>query len=273
MSGEPAGAAPSLAGLLRGRRAVVVALAAVTAASWLYMQVLTDRMLAMPGMAAPAMPGMPGMVMAGAVQPWTLAQAALTLLMWSVMMVGMMLPSASPMILTFAAVNARRRARGDAFVPTAAFTSGYLIVWAGFSVAATAAQFGLVAAALLAPMTAQASPIVGGVLFVAAGLFQLTPLKYACLSRCRSPLDFIVNHWRDGTAGALKMGMSHGLHCLGCCWALMALMFAGGAMNLLWMAALAAFVFAEKLFPAGRWIARGSGVLMVGYGAYLLAAA
>ncbi|MDA8251714.1 MAG: DUF2182 domain-containing protein [Rhodospirillales bacterium] len=262
MTGQPDTAAPSPADLLRGRGAVVAALAVLTVAAWLYLRVLADRM-----------PAMPGMDMAGAARRWTVADGALTLLMWAVMMVGMMLPSATPMILTFATVNRRRRARGGAFVPTAVFTSGYLVVWGAFCVAATAAQGGLVAAALLAPMPAAASPLLAGLLFVAAGLYQLTPLKHACLSRCRSPFDFIVNRWQDGTAGALRMGMAHGLHCLGCCWALMALMFAVGVMNLLWMAALAAVVFIEKLFPGGPWIARGSGVLMLGFGAYLLAGA
>lgn len=265
-------AAPSLSELLRGRAAVVAALAALTAASWLYLHLLARRM-GMAGMGMAGMGDMPGMVMAGGTRSWTAADLALTLVMWVVMMVGMMLPSAAPMILTFAAVNARRRARGQGAVPTASFTAGYLIVWTLFSVAATAAQWGLASAALLTSMMGALRPGAAGVLFLAAGLYQLTPLKYACLRSCRSPFDFVVNRWRAGHLGALRMGMEHGWHCLGCCWVLMALIFAEGAMNLLWAAALAAFVFAEKLFPAGHWIARGSGVLMLGVGAWLLAQA
>lgn len=263
-------AAPSLGELLRGRLAVVAALVTLTAASWIYLHVLTGHMEAGSGMTMPRMADMPGMVMSGAVRRWTPADVSLTLVMWIVMMVGMMLPSAAPMILTFAAVNRRRRLRGEQFVPTAVFTAGHLIVWSLFSLAATAAQWALATAALLSSMMGALSPVAAGVLFIAAGLYQVTPLKYACLKSCRSPFDFIINRWRDNASGALRMGMAHGIHCLGCCWMLMALMFTEGTMNLLWAAALAAFVFIEKLFPAGQWVARISGVLMLGFGVHLL---
>jgi predicted metal-binding membrane protein len=182
--------------------------------------------------------------------------------MWWAMMIGMMLPSAAPMTLTFATVNRRRRELGTPYVPTAVFVAGYLLAWGAFSVAATAVQWAL---------GHTASPLAGGVLFVAAGLYQLTPLKHACLRRCRSPLAFVLEHWHEGTAGALRMGAQHGVYCLGCCALLMALLFVGGAMNLAWAAAIAAWVLAEKLLPAGAALARGAGVMAVLFGAWTIA--
>ena len=267
-AGVSVAAAPSLGDLLRGRVVPVAALAVLAAASWVWLRIAAGRMAG-----AMAMSAMPGMRMAGGEGHWTPAALSLTLAMWSAMMVGMMLPSAAPMILTFETVNRRRRARGDGYVATAVFTAGYLIVWGLFGVAATLAQAGLASAALLSPSMRASSPAVAGVLFVAAGVWQLTPLKHACLRSCRSPFDFVVNRWRDGRAGALRMGLAHGVQCLGCCWMLMVLMFALGAMNLLWMAAVAGVVFVEKLFPAGPWIARGGGVAMLLAGGWLLATA
>jgi predicted metal-binding membrane protein len=177
------------------------------------------------------------------------------------------------MILTFATVNRRKRERGEPFLPTFVFTAGYLLVWGGFSLAATLAQWGLERTALMLPTMKTASPIVGGIFYLAAGVYQWTPLKRACLTNCRSPLDFVINRWHDGWMGALRMGTEHGAYCLGCCAVLMGLLFVGGVMNLLWVAAIAAFVFVEKLFPAGQWIARASGVLMIAFGGYLLASA
>ena len=135
---------------------------------------------------------------------------------------------------------------------------------------ATLADWGFERAALISPGTARLTPVVGGIVVIVAGIYQLTPLKSACLTHCRSPFDFILNHWRDGAPGAMRMGLEHGLYCLGCCWFLMTLLFAAGIMSLLWMAAITAFVFVEKLFPAGRWIARASGVAMLGFGLYLI---
>jgi predicted metal-binding membrane protein len=186
-------------------------------------------------------------------------------------MIGMMLPSAAPMILTFANVNRKRHARGQSYVPTALFTAGYLLTWGGFSVAATLAQWALERAAALSPMDMTTdSPLLGGLLFLAAGLYQFTPVKQACLRFCRSPLDFALNHWRDGPGGALRMGMTHGLYCLGCCWVLMLLLFVGGVMNLLWVAGLGAVVLVEKLMPPGPWISRAGGVLLAACGVWLL---
>jgi predicted metal-binding membrane protein len=242
---------------LRDRTTIVLALLGLAAVSWLYMYWQLD---AIDEMAMPV-----------AFSPWTAGDFALNFAIWWVMMPGMMLPSAMPMILTFATVNRRKRSRSQPVVPTAVFTSGYLIAWGLFGIAATLADWGLEQAALMSPTTQRLSPTIGGALIIVAGVYQLTPLKYVCLTHCRSPFDFVLNRWRGGSVGALRMGLEHGLYCLGCCWFLMALLFAAGMMSLVWMAAITAFVLAEKLFPAGPWIARASGVLMVALGIYLIA--
>jgi predicted metal-binding membrane protein len=248
-------------GLLRRQRALIVtALAAITALAWLYLLLAAADMTT----------AMAGMDRAMAMPPRGATELLLLFAMWWVMMVGMMLPSVTPMILTFATVNRNRRARGQPYVPSALFAAGYLLAWGGFSLVATVAQAALERAALLSPMDMTThSRLLGGLLFLAAGLYQFTPLKIACLSLCRSPLDFVINHWRDGPGGALRMGMSHGLHCLGCCWILMLLLFVGGVMNLLWVAFLAVVVLAEKL-SAGPWPARLGGGLLIAYGVWLL---
>lgn len=249
-------------GLLRRERVVVLlALAGVTAIAWVYL-FIARRDMDMSSSAMSEMPDMPDMAMPFDA-PWLFA-------MWWVMMLGMMLPSAAPMILTFDALQRRKRARDEPYVPTALFVAGYLIVWGGFSLAATAAQMLLQQGALLTPMLALASPVAGGVLFVLAGIYQFTPWKYACLRQCRSPFAFVLNHWRGGWNGALRMGADHGLYCLGCCWILMALLFALGAMNLVWVAAITAFIFAEKLLPFGVWVGRVGGGAMMVFGAFLL---
>ncbi|MDP2330435.1 MAG: DUF2182 domain-containing protein [Reyranella sp.] len=248
--------------LPRQRVVIAAALGAVVALAWLYLYLAaTDMQVSMAGMDRNmAMP------------PKSAADLFLLLAMWLVMMTGMMLPSAAPMILTFAKVNQNRRARGRPYVPTALFTAGYLLVWGGFSVAATLAQWALERAALLSAMDMTTdSRWLGGLLFLAAGLYQVTPVKQACLRLCWSPLDFVANHWRDGPGGALRMGMTHGLYCLGCCWVLMLLLFVGGVMNLLWVAALSAIVLVEKLLPPGPWFSRIGGALLAAYGIGLLA--
>ena len=256
----PPPAAPLLDLMLRQRVVIAAALAGLTALCWLYLLIVAADMRAMGDMAMP----MP-------MEPKGAVDLVLLLAMWWVMMAGMMLPGAAPMILTFATINRRRRARAQPYAPTALFAAGYLLAWGGFSVAATLGQWGLERLALLSPIDmTTTSARLGGLLFVAAGLYQLTPLKQACLLVCRSPFDFVVNHWRDGAVGALHMGLAHGLYCLGCCWILMALLFVGGVMNLLWVAVLAAVVMVEKLFPLGFWMARIGGLLLVGYGIRLL---
>jgi predicted metal-binding membrane protein len=241
---------------LRDHAAILLALIGLAAVSWLYIYL---QMSPMDEIAMPV-----------AFSRWTAADFALNVAIWWVMMPGMMLPSAAPMILTFATANRRNRTRGRPFVPTAVFTTGYLIAWGLFGIAATLADWGLEQTALMLPMTQRLTPALGAGIIIVAGIYQLTPFKYVCLTHCRSPFDFVLNHWRDGPAGALRMGLEHGLYCLGCCWFLMALLFAAGTMSLLWMAAITAFVLAEKLFPAGQWIARASGLVMIAFGLYLL---
>jgi predicted metal-binding membrane protein len=185
-------------------------------------------------------------------------------------MVAMMIPSAAPMILMFAGVNRRRREQQVPYVPTSVFLLGYLVVWAAFSVLATAAQWGLHAASLLSPMMVSTTPVLGGILLLVAGIYQWTPLKHACLSKCRSPLGFVLNEWREGRWGAFLMGLKHGSYCTGCCWSLMALLFVAGVMNLLWVAAIAGFILLEKLAPAGQRMGQAAGVLMIAGGVMLL---
>lgn len=185
------------------------------------------------------------------VLPWTTADFVLTFVMWAVMMVAMMLPSAAPMILTFALVQRRRAEQSTPFVPTSVFLVGYLVAWTVFSALATLEQSVLHAAAVWNPHTQAVAPGLGGVVLIVAGAYQLTPAKNVCLRHCRSPLDFLTRHWREGKAGAFVMGLHHGAFCLGCCWMLMALLFVAGVMNLLWVATIAAFVLIEKILPQG----------------------
>jgi predicted metal-binding membrane protein len=246
--------------LKRQRVVILAALAVIAALAWLHLFLAAADMTA----------AMAGMDRTMTMPPRGATELGLLFAMWAVMMVGMMLPSVAPVILTFATVNRNQRARGETYVPTALFTAGYLLAWAGFSLAATLAQEALERAALLSPMDMTTnSRLLGGLLFLAAGLYQFTPVKLACLRLCRSPLDFVVNHWRDGPGGALRMGVTHGLYCLGCCWILMLLLFAGGVMNLLWVAILAIAVLIEKL-AAGPWVGRAGGVLLAAYGVWLL---
>ncbi len=222
----------------------------ITALAWLYLIRMPMAPEDLPGIAARLL----GVLPAQAADLW------LTFMMWAVMMVAMMLPSASPMIAMYARIA---RSRGDSLRYAVWFFAGaYVVVWTLFSVAATAGQFVLQRAALLrADLTTP--PLIGAIILAAAGVFQLTPLKDACLGHCRSPLGFFMTEWRSGSGGAFAMGFRHGAFCVGCCWALMALLFVMGAMNLAWVAALSAFVRIEKATPWGRAIARTSGVAMV----------
>jgi predicted metal-binding membrane protein len=207
------------------------------------------------------------MGMAGMSMRWTATDAFLAFVMWTAMMIGMMTPSAAPVLMVFASSS---RARRQPAIAVVAFASGYLLVWTAFSAAAAVGQWGLHEAALLTPAMAVTTRGLAAAILIAAGVYQLTPLKRACLAHCRSPLGFLVGHWRDGVAGAFNMGFRHGLYCCGCCWALMSVLFAVGVMNLLWVAALTVFVFAEKFGPAGVVVARASGVAIVAYALLLV---
>ncbi|HUS53388.1 MAG TPA: DUF2182 domain-containing protein [Thermohalobaculum sp.] len=239
----------------RDRLLVVAGLAAITGLAWLYLLNLA------PGMQGTAMP---------ALKPWSTVDFALMFVMWAVMMIAMMTPSAAPMILLHAAIIRKRPEADRPAAATAAFTAGYLAVWTGFSVLATLLQWGLEQATLLSPMMVATSPYLGGALLIAAGAYQVTPLKQACLQHCRSPVQFLTSHWRPGTGGAVRIGLEHGLYCLGCCWVLMALLFVGGVMNLLWIAAIAIFVLTEKILPHGSLLDRSTGALLVLSGLWLI---
>lgn len=199
---------------------------------------------------------------------WGVASTAAVLVMWAIMMAAMMLPSALPMLLQFVDLSRRNGegARGRAFV------GAYLLVWLVFSMAATALQWGLQAAGWTDPMAASRSAWLTAALLLLAGVYQFSPLKQACLARCRTPIGFLLGEWRPGTHGALVMGLRHGLFCLGCCWALMALLFVGGVMNLAWVAALAIVVALEKLLPQGARLAAVMGLVLIGAGVFRLQA-
>jgi predicted metal-binding membrane protein len=186
--------------------------------------------------------------------------------MWAVMMVAMMVPSVSPMVLTFMSVNRARCERQRPFVPTWIFLSGYLVAWTAFSALATIGQWALHGSALVSSAMVVTSPWLAAALLVAAGLFQLTPLKRACLVRCRAPLTFLMTEWREGWSGAFLMGLRHGAYCVGCCWLLMSLLFVAGVMNLLWVAAISLLVLAEKALPAGPRLGRTAGRLLLAGG-------
>lgn len=249
--------------LTQDRRVVTAALAAVTLSAWAYT-------LAMQGMGMGPAGDMAG---EGSMSPlmvmqahWSLSYAAVMLMMWWVMMAAMMLPSAAPLILLFAAVQRKQREANNPFVPTGVLVGGYLAVWAAFSVVATCLQWGLDRSALLTMSMSVPSRVLGATLLIAAGLYQFTPVKGACLRHCRSPLAFVTTHWRPGSRGAFRMGLIHGVFCLGCCWVLMGLLFFGGVMNLVWIGGLALYALVEKVMPRGHWVRYASGGLLTGWG-------
>jgi predicted metal-binding membrane protein len=264
--------------LKRDRLVVLASLAALALIAWLYLFHLAAEMTAMDpsagGMAA--MPGMksmsdmPGMDMSepGA-PPSGLVNFALLAGMWAVMMVGMMLPSAASTILLFSALERKRTAASPVVSLTGLFAVGYFLVWTVLSLGAAGLQIALAHAGLISPMMATTSSLLGGGLFILAGLYELSPLKGRCLSHCRSPLEWLSSHRRQGAFGSLLMGVEHGAYCVGCCWLLMLLLFVGGVMNLLWVAALAVIVLAQKLLPRGRALSRIGAVVMIACGVLL----
>jgi predicted metal-binding membrane protein len=240
--------------LQAGRAAVVASLLAVIALSW-----STLAAMSLHGMGAGA----------HAPMAWTAGYAASIFAMWALMMVAMMLPSALPTVLVYEAFERTRS--GNAGAATALFAAGYLLVWTGFSTLATAAQWALEESGLLASADMRLSArSLAAALFVAAGAYQFAPLKQRCLDACRSPVAFLSAHWREGRAGAAAMGLHHGAFCLGCCWLLMLLLFAGGVMNLLWIVPVALFVLAEKCLPGGERTRKAGGALLIAWGAAAL---
>jgi predicted metal-binding membrane protein len=267
--------------LRRDRTVVAIALVVVAVLAWAYLLYLGAHIdmsnAPAPGEASAEMPGMDmsGMDMGAAMAPsfraWSPADFAFIFTMWAVMMVGMMTPSVTPMVLLFALVGRKARMGGKPFAPTGWFFAGYVLVWVFFSILATVCQWLMASMALLTPMMATASSKVGGVFLIAAGIYQWTPLKEACLRQCQAPIAFLSSHggFRSDPFGALRLGIEHGIYCLGCCWALMALLFVGGVMNIAWIGGIAILILIEKTVPAGRLIPRLSGALLAAAGIWL----
>jgi predicted metal-binding membrane protein len=249
----------------RDRVVIPACLALIVALAWAYLIHLEHQMSA--SMDYDIKMAAMGMTMD---KPWAAADVWFTFAMWAVMMVGMMAGTAAPVLLLFAAMQSGRRERG-ARAAVLSFGIGYIIVWIGFSAFAALAQWALHGASLLSPAMAASSSMLAGGILIAAGAYQLTPLKGSCLRQCRSPLGFLMTSWRDGTKGAIEMGWRHGVHCLGCCWALMCVLFVVGVMNLAWVAALTVFVLIEKIGPAGVLLSRIAGALMIVAGVLFVA--
>jgi predicted metal-binding membrane protein len=245
--------------LRHDRLIVAVGLAAAVALAWIYLAAGAGIDMSMAGMPMEPM-------------PWSPPYAALMFTMWWVMMVAMMVPSAAPTVLLLTAIK-RKQAAVSPSVEAWVFLSGYLLIWAGFSLVAALAQWGLERAGLLSMGMASTSATFGGVILLAAGLYQFTPVKTACLRYCQSPVLFLSRHWRAGASGALRMGLQHGGYCLGCCWLLMVLLFVAGVMNLVWIVGIAAYVACEKLLPLGQRLSRAVGVALIVAGTIVLARA
>lgn len=245
----------------RDRLVVAAGILAVTAACWLSIVPMARDMYG-------PMTGPSAWMMRAT---WDVPYGLLIWAMWSVMMAGMMLPSASPLLLLYGALTRRGPEPESAAGRTAAMAAGYLLIWLLFSAGATLLQAAASRLLLLTPMMETATPWAGAALLLAAGLYQFTPLKATCLRACQSPLSFIMQRWRAGTLGAFRMGLDHGRYCLGCCWALMLLLFAGGVMNLSVIAALTAFVLVEKFAPFGVHSARLAGVALIGLAIWVAA--
>ncbi|HEY6420089.1 MAG TPA: DUF2182 domain-containing protein [Candidatus Binataceae bacterium] len=252
-SAEPFAPAPLP---IRERAVIVAELGAVTLLAWLYL-------VKMP-MAPADLGGIVARIVAPL--PMPLVDLWLTFMMWAVMMVAMMLPSASPMVLMYARI-ARSRGRASTLCVWL-FAAGYLVVWTAFSAAATLGQAALQHASIISNALS-ATPIVGAAILIATGIYQFTPLKGACLGHCQSPITFFMTRWRDGPTAAFRMGLEHGAFCVGCCWLLMTLLFVAGVMNLAWVAAITVFVLIEKLAPFPRAIANAAGVALIAAGVVL----
>jgi predicted metal-binding membrane protein len=249
--------------LRRDRQAVFAALVILTALAWGYILWLTPQM-AMPAAEMPGM-DMAGMAMAPEIRPWTVTEFLFSFLMWAVMMAGMMLPSAAPTILLYARVGRQAALQQKPFAPTGWFAGGYLLAWAVFSLLAAGLQGALGQAALLTPMQASANGLIGGGILIAAGVYQWSSLKFRCLTNCRTPLQFIQQHggFKRRALPSLGLGFRHGTYCIGCCWALMLLLFVGGVMNIVWIAGLSILVLLEKAMSDGRNVSRVVGLALI----------
>jgi predicted metal-binding membrane protein len=243
----------------RDRAVVLMSIILLTALAWIYTAHLAGNAAQMSDLMA-----MPNL------RRWGAADFTFMFIMWAIMMVAMMLPSTTPMILLFSRICEKRKMERRPCAPTMAFLAGYLFVWISFSLVATALNWLLHASGQMTSMMGHTPPFVGGAILVAAGVFQWTPLKAVCLKHCRSPIGFLMAHWREGTVGAMRMGLHHGAYCLGCCWMLMSLLFVLGVMNLPWVAVLTIIVLAEKVLPGGMWLGRILGGLLVIWGGWLI---
>ena len=243
--------------LRHDRLIVAIGLATVVAFSWGYLLAGAGIDMSMADM--PMDP-----------EPWSADQALLMFAMWWVMMIAMMVPSAAPAILLFAAVKRRQAATDSPVIASWLFLAGYLLIWAGFSLVAVLLQWTLDQAGLLSGMMASTSNLLAGIILIAAGLYQMTPIKRACLRYCQSPLLFLSSYWQPDALGPLRMGFRHGSYCVGCCWFLMALLFVVGIMNLAWVAAVAIYVAFEKLMPHHQWLSRAAGIVLMVAGAVVL---
>src|ERR1700730_2635113 len=246
--------------LRHDRLIVAVGLAGAIVLAWVYLATGAGVDMSMAGMPMEPM-------------PWSAFDAALMFTMWWVMMIAMMVPSAAPMVLLFTAIKRKQEARVNPSVAAWVFLSGYLLIWAGFSLVAALAQWGLERAGLVSMTVASSSGSVGGAILLAAGLYQFTPVKSACLRYCQSPVLFLSRYWRPGAAGALRMGLQHGGYCLRCCWVRMMLVFGACVMNLFWIAGIALYVACEKLLALGQLLSRAAGVALIVAGTILLARA
>jgi predicted metal-binding membrane protein len=262
--------------LWRDRAIVLSAIVAITALAWAYVLWLAATMdmgmgSSMGTSMGKTMSGM-GAMLKPAFRAWSVADFAFMFVMWAVMMVGMMLPSVTPMVLLYASAGRKAAENGRPLAATGWFVAGYLLTWTAFSLAATVAQWQLSRLALITPMMSSASDLFGGLLLVAAGLYQWSPLKDACLTYCQSPLGFLISRGGFSASpwGSLRLGAEHGSLCVGCCWLLMALLFVGGVMNVLWIAGLMIFVLLEKIIPTGRLFPRLAGTAMAAVGFFLL---
>jgi predicted metal-binding membrane protein len=261
--------------LLRDRIVIFLALTLLTALAWSYVLWLSADVDMGGGMDMTGLRMIPsgmGLMMA-AHMPWPPMEFAFVFAMWTVMMVGMMTPSAAPMFLMYARVGRQTEAQGTPLIATVWFAAGYFFVWVAFSLFATLVQWALERTALLDSTMAITSNVLGGVVFVAAGLYQWTRLNDACLTQCQMPFTFLMRHggFRSDALGCLMLGLRHGGYCVGCCWMLMALLFVGGVMNVLWVVLLAFLVFLERVTPTGRLIPRLAGIVLVAAGARLFA--
>jgi predicted metal-binding membrane protein len=245
--------------LKKDRVIVLIGLFTILALSWIYTVYLASHM--------EMMDMKPTIIQ---IVEWDFSEIFTLFVMWIVMMIAMMIPSATPLILMFSQVNRKRSQRNAPYIPTINFILGYIFIWSGYSIGITLIQYFLHNKALLSPMMISQNNIFGGSILILAGIFQWTPLKNSCLIHCRSPLSFITTQWKEGKFGAFFMGIKHGNYCVGCCWILMALLFVSGVMNLLWISVITLYVLIEKIHPWGNFIGKITGVLLLTGGVIMI---